>query len=56
MRLPFLFTAELGAGQVAELARALGKAVDGLDASSLTAAPRQAASKDGGVAVGEPRQ
>jgi anion-transporting ArsA/GET3 family ATPase len=53
MQLPFLFTAELAAGQVAELARALGKAVDELDASSLTMAPREPTGDDISV-VGEP--
>ena len=52
MQLPFLFTAELGAGQVAELARALGRAVDELDASSLAVATREPSDGDG-VAVGE---
>jgi anion-transporting ArsA/GET3 family ATPase len=53
MQLPFLFTAELGAGQVAELARALGRAVDELDATSLTVTPRQP-SGEGHLEVEEP--
>jgi len=53
MQLPFLFTAELGAGQLTELARALGRAVDQLDATSLAIAPREP-SGAAGPAVEEP--